>query len=162
MRDGNMRYRLETIATWIGGAIALGGLALFAWDNPIATLIIVGVPTLGILILTARYDYDYWRLRYLRWRHGDILIMAAGIVTPHLDHLAHEWGKELKWDGRSDYLWEPWIMASRDYVDAHVIPKLSADQKRIVADWGLMLRAEIESELRGRVFERAKQLGLVI
>lgn len=157
-----MRYRLEQITNWIVGVALLGGLVLIARDYPITTALTIGMPALGILILTALYDYDYWKRRYLRRRHSDVLLAAATIVNPHLDPLAQEMGKVLKWDGRWDYNWETWSQPSREFVNTHVIPALSPDHQRIVADWGLMLRAEIESELTRLVFVRAQQLGLVI
>jgi hypothetical protein len=157
-----MRHRLETIANWIGFTIVLGGLVLVAREYPLASTLILVLTAIGILLLTAWYDYDYWKVKFLRWRHRDVLSTAATIATPHIDRLAHEMAKVLMWDGRSDYLWEPWIKLSREFVATIVIPRLSPEQQRIVADCGPILSEEIRSGASARVFERAQRLGLVL
>lgn len=156
-----LRRRLRTIATGTGYAIVLGGSILIVGEHPVATFLLVGLVALGILILTAWYDDDHWKGRYLRWRHADVLIAAAALTDPHLDRLAHELGTLLKWDGRSDYLWGPWIQRSQEFVDTSIIPALGMEQRRIVADCGPILREQIRSAASGRAFERAQQLGLV-
>jgi hypothetical protein len=156
-----VKHSFNRIATWVGYAIVLGGLPLVAWEYPVVTVSIVVGTALAILILTALYDYDHWKQIFVRWRARDVLRDAATIVTPHLDRLAQEMGGILEWDGRSDYLWQPWIDRSRDFIDVTVVPSLSQEQQRVVEDWDPILREEIRSQASGRVFERAQSLGLV-
>jgi hypothetical protein len=155
-----MKQRLMAIATWIGCAIVVVGSILIVRENPII-LLFVGLAAIGILILTAWFDYDYWKTKFLCWRHSDLLSSAATLIDPHIDHLALDMGKMLKWDGRSDYEWGPWIVHSRRFVDAVVIPALSANQRFTVANCDPVLREEIRSQASGRIFQRAKQMGLV-
>lgn len=155
-----MKQRLSAIATWIGYAIVVVGSVLIVRENPMI-LLFVGLPAIGILILTAWFDYDYWKTKFLRWRHSDLLSSAAQLIDPHIDHLAQDMGKSLKWDGRSDYEWGPWIVQSRRFVDTVVIPTLTAEQRLTVADCDPLLREEIRSQASGRIFRRAKQMGLV-
>jgi hypothetical protein len=150
-----MKQRLIAIATWISYAIVVVGSVLIVRENPMI-LLFVGLAAIGILILTAWFDYDYWKTKFIRWRHSDLLSSAATI-----DHLAQDMGKTLKWDGRSDYEWGPWIVHSRRFVDAVVIPALTAKQRLTVADCDPLLREEIRSQASGRIFQRAKQMGLV-
>lgn len=157
-----MWHRLGRIGDWIGFAIVLSGLSLFAWTDPLTTALVVTIPTLGLLAFTGWYDYEHWRRRFLLWRYADVLAAAATLVDPHLDRLAEEMGKVLKWDGRWDYLWEPWIAISREFVATTVLPALTPAQQRIIADCDPILREQISSDASGRVFARAQQLGLVI
>jgi hypothetical protein len=158
---GGLKHRLEQAANWFGVAFLVGGLVLFARDSPGTAALVVAVPALGILMLTAWYDYDYWKRKYVVWRHSDVLRAAAIIVTPHIDDLAREMGKVLQWDGRMDYLWEPWVEPSREFVAKIVVPALSLENQRIVADWEPTLSAEIQSEANARIFIRARQLGIL-
>ena len=155
-----MKQRLSSIATWIGYAIVVVGSVLIVRQNPMI-LLFAGLAAIGILTLTAWFDYDYWKTKFLRWRHSDLLSSAATLIDPHIDHLAQDMGKSLKWDGRSDYEWGPWIVQSRQFVDALVIPALTAKQRLTVADCDPLLREEIRSQASGRIFQRAKQMGLV-
>ena len=155
-----MKQRLSSIATWIGYAIVVVGSVLIVRQNPMI-LLFAGLAAIGILTLTAWFDYDYWKTKFLRWRHSDLLSSAATLIDPHIDHLAQDMGKSLKWDGRSDYEWGPWIVQSRQFVDALVIPALKAKQRLTVADCDPLLREEIRSQASGRIFQRAKQMGLV-
>jgi len=119
-----MMQRLITIGSWIGYAIVVIGCALIVQENP-KILLLVGLAAIGIVALTAWYDYDHWNAKYFRWRHSDLLSSAATLVDPHLDRLAEEMADTLKWDGRSDYLWEPWVVHSQQFVDTVLIPALT-------------------------------------
>lgn len=156
-----MREWLKVCGYIVGSACLLGGLILIARENPIAIGSIVGLSIVGILLLTAWYDSGHWKRKFVLWRHADVLAAAVALIDPHLDRLAQDMGRVLKWDGRSDYLWSPWIVLSREFVDTTVVPALTPEQQRIIADCDPVLREEIRSVASGRVFERASRLALL-
>lgn len=155
-----MRDLLGKVSTWIGVVVLVVGSVLVVQENP-KILYLIALAAVGILVLTAWYDYDHWRAKFLRWKHSVLLSSAADLVDPHIDRLAQEMGRTLEWDGRSDYLWGPWIERSQQFVDTVVIPALSAQQRRIVARCDPVLREEIRSAASGRIFTRAQEMGLV-
>lgn len=157
-----MRYRLEKLGSWISAAILLGGMLLLFREYPVTISVLVGGTTLVLLACTAWYDFAYWKRKYLLWKHAALLTHAAAIVEQHIDELAARMGEVLKWDGRWDYDWAPWIDISREFVEKTVIPALEPAQQRIIADCGPVLREEIRSRASGHVFSRAQQLRLVI
>lgn len=157
-----VKYRLEILGNWMGAALLLGGVILLFREFPIAMSVTVGGAALGLLACTAWYDFEYWKRKYLLWKHAALLSDAAAIIEPHADELAARMSEVLKWDGRWDYEWGPWIEISRAFVDTTVLPALGPGQQSIVAESGSILREEIRSQASRRAFDRAQQLRLII